>query len=276
MVEEFLRKQPRAGRRSRQRRSAWRAGNRRPGRARNVGWRVDGRELAVALGPRPRPAVQRLVAIAHSVAVLDTQELHMLQDGEPNLSGNAALHRRRDRARPVVPVQRRAPPRPAPSESGHADFAARTPRELGSRPGWRRATAAQRWNVVSGLGLSNLYHFTHPFRALAARAACTSPPDTRNAVGTCAHCREALDIFVAAYGAEAGNLALRAVTTRGIYIGGGIAPAHPARAGVRRVPARVPRQVSDGRDHGDHPGQSDSESAIGIARRGDGGKRAGA
>lgn len=31
-------------------------------------------------------------------------------------------------------------------------------------------------------------------------------------------------MFVAAYGAEAGNVALRAVATAGVYIGGGIAP----------------------------------------------------
>ena len=31
-------------------------------------------------------------------------------------------------------------------------------------------------------------------------------------------------MFVAAYGAEAGNLALRSVATAGVYVGGGIAP----------------------------------------------------
>ena len=31
-------------------------------------------------------------------------------------------------------------------------------------------------------------------------------------------------IFVSAYGAESGNLAVRTVATRGLYIGGGIAP----------------------------------------------------
>jgi glucokinase len=40
----------------------------------------------------------------------------------------------------------------------------------------------------------------------------------------CRGCVEALDIFVSAYGAEAGNLALRALTTGGLFIGGGIAP----------------------------------------------------
>jgi hypothetical protein len=35
---------------------------------------------------------------------------------------------------------------------------------------------------------------------------------------------ETLDAFVAAYGAEAGNLALRTMATGGVYVGGGIAP----------------------------------------------------
>jgi glucokinase len=42
--------------------------------------------------------------------------------------------------------------------------------------------------------------------------------------GRCRHCVEAFDMFVSAYGSEAGNLALRAFATAGVYIGGGIAP----------------------------------------------------
>jgi len=33
-----------------------------------------------------------------------------------------------------------------------------------------------------------------------------------------------MDLFVSAYGAEAGNMGLRVVATAGVYIGGGIAP----------------------------------------------------
>jgi glucokinase len=40
----------------------------------------------------------------------------------------------------------------------------------------------------------------------------------------CERCEEALEMFVSAYGAEAGNIALRAVATAGLYVGGGIAP----------------------------------------------------
>jgi glucokinase len=42
--------------------------------------------------------------------------------------------------------------------------------------------------------------------------------------GRCSRCREGLDMFVEAYGAEAGNLALRTMATSGVFVGGGIAP----------------------------------------------------
>lgn len=41
--------------------------------------------------------------------------------------------------------------------------------------------------------------------------------------GTSAACVEALNLFVAFYGAEAANLALKVMATGGVYIGGGIA-----------------------------------------------------
>jgi glucokinase len=40
----------------------------------------------------------------------------------------------------------------------------------------------------------------------------------------CPQCVEAFDLFLSAYGSEAGNLALRALATAGVYIGGGVAP----------------------------------------------------
>ena len=42
--------------------------------------------------------------------------------------------------------------------------------------------------------------------------------------GRCQFCGDALRMFVDAYGAEAGNLALRGLATAGVFIGGGIAP----------------------------------------------------
>ena len=42
--------------------------------------------------------------------------------------------------------------------------------------------------------------------------------------GTASRAVAALDLFVTIYGAEAGNLALKMKATRGVLIGGGIAP----------------------------------------------------
>lgn len=63
-------------------------------------------------------------------------------------------------------------------------------------------------------------------------------------------------MFVAAYGAEAGNLALRTVATAGVFIGGGIAPrilpalqagqfleAFRAKAPMHELVARIPVAV---------------------------------
>jgi glucokinase len=193
----------------------------------NVGWAVDGREVAVALGLGRVRLLNDLVAIAHSIAVLEHDELYVLQAGEPNPSGNAGLIAAGTGLGQAYLFNDGRRLAPAPSESGHADFAARTPRELELTEWLRhRYGRAQVEAVVSGLGLANLYRFTHPVPCAGGEDGAHLPAlVTQNAVGTrCPHCREALDMFIAAYGAEAGNLALRAVTTRGIYIGGGIAP----------------------------------------------------
>jgi glucokinase len=47
-------------------------------------------------------------------------------------------------------------------------------------------------------------------------------------------CEKALDMFVAAYGAETGNLALKLLSVGGVYVGGGIAP-------------RIIEKIKDGR-----------------------------
>ena len=100
-------------------------------------------------------------------------------------------------------------------------------------------------HVVSGPGIVNIYQFTHdsfgsgptitpssiaPARLCSAVGTVRDPADlpariTRAAFERrCAQCVEAIDMFVSAYGAEAGNIALRTVATAGVYVGGGIAP----------------------------------------------------
>jgi glucokinase len=196
----------------------------------NVGWRVDGREVALEFGLARCRLLNDLVAIASSVAVLDSHELYVLQEGVPNLSGNAGLIAAGTGLGQSFLFNDGRHLVPAPSEGGHADFAPRTPSEW-ELAEWlvNRFGRAEVEHVVSGLGLQNLYYFTHrePCREMEPSTTESELPKvvSRNAMrGSCPHCRRALDRFVDAYGAESGNLALRCVATRGLYVGGGIAP----------------------------------------------------
>ena len=171
-----------------------------------------------------------LEAMARSIEVLTPDELLVLQEGTTNTEasvaviaagtglGEAYLHRRNGR---LVP---------APSEGGHADFAARTDREMELvrmlRERFGRVEIEQ---VISGPGLLNLHRLTHRGGECALvedLSAADAPAAISKAGlgGRCQGCAEALRMFVSAYGAEAGNLALRGLALGGIYVGGGIAP----------------------------------------------------
>ena len=197
----------------------------------NVSWAADAREIRERFGMASVHLLNDLEAMGWAVPRLAAHELAVVHAGAPAAGGNAALiapgtglgeaglHRVGGR---LVPM---------PSEGGHADFAARTPREIE----FAAAFAAERGrvsleDVVSGPGLINLHAFTH------RGTACTGEPlpddlrDRPAAVtagalgGACAACAEALRLFVSALGAAAGNLALRTLATAGVYIGGGIVP----------------------------------------------------
>lgn len=196
----------------------------------NVSWTVDGRAVAVEFGLARARLLNDLVSIAHSVAVLHPEELHVLQAGEPNPGGNAALLAAGTGMGQSFLFNDGRHLVPAPSEGGHADFAPRTAREW-ELAEWLTARhgRAEVEMVVSGLGLINLYHFAHagsPCVPLAETEPTTLPviASTKAQSGACARCVEVIDLFADAYAAEAGNLALRTVATRGVFIGGGIAP----------------------------------------------------
>jgi glucokinase len=194
----------------------------------NVGLEIAASEIGARFGTTRTRLLNDLEAMASAIDVLGADELLPLQEGimQDGMRaviaagtglGQAYLHRTNGRWHPV------------PTEAGHADFAARTDRELELvrmlRERYGRAEVEQ---VISGQGLLNLFRFTH------RGGECTvvqdlNAPDAPALVsqaalaGRCQFCVEALRMFVSAYGAEAGNLALRTMATAGVFIGGGIA-----------------------------------------------------
>ena len=85
---------------------------------------------------------------------------------------------------------------------------------------------------------------------------------------------QALDLFVAAYGAFAGNMALATLAHGGVYIAGGIAPKIAAKLQERRIHARVHRQGRFSDLLEDHPGARGDEAQVGLLRRAAGGASA--
>jgi glucokinase len=196
----------------------------------NIPWDISCAEITARFEtPRVR-LLNDLAAMASSVVVLAPDELVVLQEGTVHAAGHAAviaagtglgaayLHRVNGRLRP------------APSETGHADFAARTDEEIELLRALRaRFGRVEIEDVLSGPGIANLHGYTHGDGPCDATAGL--PPDEIPAAvtgaglaRTCPRCERALSLFVTIYGAESGNVALRGVTTAGIYVGGGIAP----------------------------------------------------
>lgn len=235
----------------------------------NIVWDISADEITARFGATRVALLNDLEAMAYSVEVLTADELAVLQDGQPRRDGNgviiaagtglgqAFLHRVDGKLRPV------------PSEGGHADFAARTDREIELvrmlRDAYGRAEVEQ---VLSGPGLVNLHRFTHRGGECAVVedvASADAPARISQGALTsrCQFCVEALRMFVAAYGAEAGNLALRGVASAGVFVGGGIAPkilpalsnglfmdAFRAKPPMADLLARVPVKVILNKDAG--------------------------
>ena len=195
----------------------------------NTPVRVDARAIAHGLGLARLSLLNDLEALAYALPILSSDELLTLQEGRVDPSGSIAiiaagtglgeamLHRIEGRF--VVKA----------SEAGRADFAARTERDITVlRSLTRESGRAAVEQVVSGPGLVNIHRALNPgacamdidLSAEDAPAAIAVSATTRK----CATCVDTMELFVEAYGAEAGNLALRVVATGGVYVGGGIAP----------------------------------------------------
>lgn len=195
----------------------------------NVPWRVDALRVSKVFNIGRARLLNDLQAMAFSIPVLHRDETYALQNGEPLRGGNIALIAAGTGLGEALLHNVDGRFIPSASEGGHADFAARTEREMTVvRALTERYGRVEVERVVSGRGLSNIHRVVHH----GACAAGIDPDDLDSPAAIssaaltkrCAGCVETLDLFIEAYGAEAGNHALRSVATGGVFIGGGIAP----------------------------------------------------
>ena len=201
--------------------------------ATNLPWQVDERALEAAVPVARARLLNDLEATAHGVAVLDADELVVLQPGREQRGTVAVIAAGTGLGEAMV-VGDGAGRIVIASEGGHTDFAPRDELEDELLRFLRKEFGRVSYErVLSGPGLHNLYRFLRETRFVpespaVAQALERDDPGTviteHGLAGTDALCAKALSMFGAIYGAEAGNLALKALALGGVVVAGGIAP----------------------------------------------------
>lgn len=228
----------------------------------NAGWMVAAADLTRRFGVGDVRLLNDLEATAWSLPVLGASELEVLQPGDAAPQGTLAIIAAGTGLGMALVVRSDGVYRPVASEGGHADFAPTSEREVALLRMLIADKGRAQWeDVISGPGLTALHRFTHagPCAEVGEGIEAAGRPAaiSRAAIESgCLECRDALDLFVAIYGAAAGNLALTAAATGGVYIGGGIAPrilpalraggfmaAFRRKAPMERLLARIPVQL---------------------------------
>lgn len=201
----------------------------------NLPWIVDAADVRRALQLEAVTLLNDLEAAAYGIFTLDDDEFALLNHGTMRHAGNKAVIAAGTGLGQTILYDDGHHFRPLASEGGHGDFAPRNEIEIELlRHLIGRFGHVSYERVVSGPGLVNIYRFLKEVRRMEEPAALRerfAREDDRAAViskaalaGEFEICVVALDLLVSVYGAEAGNLALRAKSVRGLYVGGGIAP----------------------------------------------------
>jgi glucokinase len=201
----------------------------------NLPWTLDSRELTVSLGINHVFLINDLEANGYGVEELSADQVYTLSEGDSSHMGNRALIAAGTGLGEGLLIWNGRTHTPYPSEGGHTDYAPRNEDEIDLlrflKQKYNGRISQER--VVSGPGLTNIYEFLREVRGidepawLAERMAVEDPNAVITELAMAAKseiCEKTLDMFVSAYGAEAGNLALKLLSVGGVYVGGGIAP----------------------------------------------------
>jgi len=201
----------------------------------NLPWTLDTRDLRKSLGIEHIFLINDLEANGYGIPELAPDAIHTLHEGDGSAVGHRGLVSAGTGLGEALLIWDGRQHRPIPSEGGHCDFAARTDREIALleylRKTLRGRVSFER--VVSGIGIKNIYAFLRDDQHLEEPAWLRerlATEDPNMVIGTCAEdgsspiCYETMQMFTAAFGAEAGNVALKVLAMGGMYLGGGIAP----------------------------------------------------
>jgi len=203
----------------------------------NLPWTLDARDLQRSLGIEHIFLINDLEANGYGIPELAEDKIFTLHKGDAASVGHRGLVSAGTGLGECLLIWDTKSRRhlPIPSEGGHCDFAARNEREE-RLLNYLRTTLKGRVSferVVSGLGIKNVYAFLRDIEKMEEPAWLRdrmAGEDPNVVIGECGEngsseiCSETLSMFASAYGAEAGNVALKVLAMGGMYLGGGIAP----------------------------------------------------
>lgn len=200
----------------------------------NLPWVVDGQGLAKQFDIPRVQLLNDLEAMAYGILLLRPEELVTLNAGTPPSQKQAiALIAAGTGLGESILFWNGNRYQPMPSEGGHADFAPNSDNEIELLRHVRSQYLHVSYErVLSGPGLYAIYEYIRDTRKneptwLAEKIKVGDPAAEIAEAGLSGQAeiaKQTLDLFASIYGAEAGNLALKAMAINGVYIGGGIAP----------------------------------------------------
>ncbi len=200
----------------------------------NLGWRIREEEMRARLGLTAIRFLNDLEANAIGMSVLAPEQFFPLNWGNPGAQGARAMISAGTGLGMAMIRPEHDGGRVLASEGGHVDFAPRNETEIALlRFLAKRYGRVSVERVVSGPGLVNVYEFltqtgteergpiAHRVLHAADKAAAIADAALHDESAICVR---AVELFLSAYGAATGNLALTALAMGGVYLGGGIAP----------------------------------------------------
>jgi glucokinase len=203
-------------------------------RTTNLPWVVDGATLAKRFDIQKVKLLNDLEAMAHGILLLRPDEVEALNVGNPPPHNQAlALIAAGTGLGEAILFWNGSRYQPMPSEGGHADFAPNNDNEIELLRHLRSNYLHVSYErVVSGPGLHAIYDYVRDSKRneptwLAEQIKAGNPAAVIAEAGLKGQAEiatQTLDLFASIYGAEAGNLALKAMALNGVYLGGGVAP----------------------------------------------------
>ncbi|UBF24208.1 glucokinase [Kovacikia minuta CCNUW1] len=213
----------------------------------NLSWHLlDAEKLQKELHIPQVKLINDFVAVGYGVLGLSPNDLHTLKPGQPDPDAPIAIIGAGTGLGEGYVIPCGGGYRVFGAEGGHADFAPRSPLEVELMDYLKEQGDLERVSVervVSGMGIENIYQFLRDRQYAAESPTLTAvftiwkqeigreekSVDLAATISRHAQensdylCQATMELFASAYGAEAGNLALKLLPNGGLYVAGGIA-----------------------------------------------------